>query len=148
MILSATSRPRGGFSIGEMQMKKARKIANTVADATLPKTPVTLDGKTYNLCLDFGALSEAETAINRELARAGSDQRVNLLAATVEENLANTGILFAAALRKYHPEISYKDALALINKENVFIVVFGIREAWNAAVSEKNSNPPKARPEK
>jgi hypothetical protein len=128
--------------------KRTRKIENTVVDATLPKTPLVIDGMTYNLCCDFGALSEAETRINVELAGAKPPGRINLLVAMAEENLANTRILFAAALRPFHPEIAFDDACKLVHHDNVFEVAFGLREAWRASMPETKAHPPGAQPAK
>lgn len=111
-----------------------RKIAGTVADPTLPKTPVTIGEKTYSLCFDFGALAEAETAINADLLRARSDYQVNLLNALPTQNLANTRILFAAALRTFHPEIDFDEACKMPDAPALFTVASAIRDAWVAAM--------------
>jgi hypothetical protein len=127
---------------------RKRKIAGTVADPTLPKTPVVIAGKTYNLCLDFGALAEAETAINGERARAGNEGRVNLLVALAEQNLANTRAIFAAALRTFHPEIGFEEARKMVGPQNVFLVAMAIRNAWTQAMPEPETNPEEAQPQK
>ena len=110
---------------------KQRKIAGTVADATLPKTPVEIDGRTYQLCFTLGALSEAETSINAELARQGSEERVNLLLALPSGNLASTRIVFAAAVRTFHPELSFDEARDLLTFEDLYTVALKVRDAWN-----------------
>jgi hypothetical protein len=125
-------------------MKNRRKIENTVADSTLPKTPVQIEGRTYNLCCDFGALSQAESAINAEFMRNNSPSRVNLLVAMADENLGNTRVLFAAALRAFHPEIDFETGCALIHPGNVFEVAVALRQAWKAAMPEAKANPPVA----
>lgn len=115
---------------------KKRTIAGTAADPTLPKTPITIKGKTYDLCFTFGALAEAETSINVELARKGSDERVNMLMQFPIVNLANTRACFAAALRTFHPEISFADAIAMVTPGTIFTVAEIIQAAWNAAVKD------------
>lgn len=129
-------------------MGKVRKIAGTLDDATLPKTPVTIDGKEYNLCCDMGVLATAETRINRELALAGSQERVNLLYAMVEENLTNMRVLFAASLRTFQPELSYREALALVRFDTAAEVLLALRAAYRAAMPEKKDNPPTAQASK
>lgn len=124
-----------------------RKIAGTVADATLPKTPIVIDGKTYNLCFDYGALSEAEVAINVELAKIGNE-RVNLLIALAELNLGSTRTLFAAALRTFHVEIGFAAAQAMVRHDNLFLVAGTIQDAWKASTPEPTGNPPQAQPAK
>jgi hypothetical protein len=121
-----------------------RKIAGTKADPTLPKTPIVIGGKTYNLCFDLGALAEAETSINAELAADRRSERVNLLAAMPVQNLRNTRILFAAAVRTFHPQLSFDEALALPRLNNMYEVGTMLIEAWTAAMVDPDSpaNPP------
>jgi len=115
---------------------KKRKIANTVADSTLPKTPITIGGKTYNLCFDLGALSEAETLINAELIRANRSDLINLLFALPVQNLANTRKIFACGIRTFHPELSYEEALKLLTVDALYEAATAIRLAWTAANPE------------
>jgi hypothetical protein len=110
-----------------------RRIAGTIADATLPKTPITIAGREYNLCFDLGALAEAETAINAELVKAGRSDYVNLLFALPAQNLASTRIVFAAALRTFHPDIDFDAAKKMIALEDLYAVALKVREAWQAA---------------
>jgi hypothetical protein len=107
-----------------------RTIVNTPADPTLPSTPIEIGGKLFNLCFDFGALAEAEADFNRQ------GHRVNLLTALPELNLGNTRILFAASVHKYHPELSFDEAIALVHFRNVYQVVQTISQAWNEAMPE------------
>ena len=113
------------------------KVAGTPADPTLPKTPVTIDGKEYNLCFDLGALAVAEAALNAE------GHNVNLLAALPQLNLANTRVIFAAALRTFHPNISFDDAVKMVSFANVYTIANAIAEAWQSALpgpeTEKNA---------
>ena len=124
---------------------RTRKIAGTTADATLPKTPVVLGGKTYNLCLDLGALAEAETEINGELLRAGRKESVNLLFALPALNLASVRLIFAAAIRKFHPEISFDEACALVTLVTVYDIAKRIQDVWDAA-SPVTATPDPSRP--
>lgn len=112
---------------------KQRKIAGTIADATLPKTPIEIGGVTYQLCFDLGALAEAETAINAELGAGGRSDFVNLLFALPAQNLANTRIVFAAAVRTFHPELSFDAARNLVQLPDLYAVALKVREAWNAS---------------
>lgn len=117
---------------------KTRKIAGTSADPTLPKTPIEIDGKTYDLCFDLGALAEAEQAINRE------GHQVNLLAALPVLNLTNVRLIFAAALRKFHPEVGYDEAVSMVTLANVYAIASVIAEAWKAALPEPEPVPTEA----
>jgi hypothetical protein len=125
-------------------MGKARKIAGTIADPTLPKTPVTVGGKTYNLCFTFGALAMAEHHINRSLAKEGNPERVFLLRLLPELTLYNTQILFAAAVRQFHPELEFKEACDLVNYSSVFAIQKAIVDGFSAAMPEvdNSADPP------
>jgi hypothetical protein len=117
---------------------KTRKVAGTPADPTLPKTPITIGGTTYDLCFDLGALAEAEQALNRE------GHNVNLLAALPVMNLANVRVIFAAAIRKFHPEITFEQAMAMITLQNVYLIANAVSEAWQAALPEPEPVPTEA----
>lgn len=116
-------------------VNKARKISGTQTDPTMPKTPITIDGKEYNLCFDFGALAEAESALTAE------GHNVNLLAALPQFNLSNTRIVFAAALRTFHPEIGYEQAFGMVNFGNVYTIAGVIADAWEASLPKPESKP-------
>lgn len=113
-----------------------RQIAGTIADATLPRTPVTVQGREYNLCFDLGALAEAESIINAEFAKAKMPERVNLLLALTDLNLKNTRIVFAAAIRTFHPDLSFEEALELPGLADLFRVISAIEAAWSASTAE------------
>jgi hypothetical protein len=117
-----------------------RRVANTVVDATLPKIPVTIDGKTYDLCFDLGALAEAET----EFRRQGHD--VNLMDALPGFTLAQVRTLFPCALRKFHPDISFDDAQKMVTLPTLYVVAAAIGAAWQASLpeSDKQADPPQA----
>ena len=112
---------------------KPTSIAGTVADTTLPKTPIELNGVTYHLCFTLGALAQAETALNAEFARAGLEREVNLLVALPAGNLAGTLITFAAALRTFHPEITYEAACELLSFDDVYKAGMAVAAAWTAS---------------
>lgn len=105
-----------------------RKIANTKTDPTLPKTPIAINDDEYNLCFDLGALAEAEAELNAE------GHNVNLLAALPTLNLTNVRVIFAAAIRKFHPSIDYDEAVGMVNLGNVYLIAAAISDAWQAAL--------------
>jgi hypothetical protein len=120
----------------------ARVIADGVADTTLPKTPVTIGGKVYNLCFDLGALAEAETAINAELLRRTPPQHLNLLVALPVQDLASTRVAFAAAVRKFHPKLGFDEAMGMLTLENVYDAQLAIRAAWDASAAPQQDRSP------
>lgn len=107
-----------------------KQSARTLVDATLPRTPITIGGKTYDLCLDLGSLSEAES----ELVRLGYD--VNILLSLPPVNLSTTRVVFGAALRRFHPELSFPQAVALLTPKYIHPAYIAIMEAWGKSISE------------
>ncbi len=121
-----------------------KRVAKATSDAGLGKTPITIDSKKYSLCFDFDAMAAAEIKLNMELSAAGSEERVNLLIALAELNLSSVPVLFAAALKTFHPEIGFDAARALVRADNLYIVASTIQHAWGAAQPEPAKNPPAA----
>lgn len=116
----------------------ARKVANTPIDPTLQKTPITIGGVTYNLCFDLGSLAEAEQTLNR------AGHNVNLLYALPNLNLANVRVIFGAALRAFHPEVTFEQAMDLITFHNLYAIANAVSEAWTAALPEPEPVPMEA----
>lgn len=118
-------------------MSKSSK-AKTVPkiDPTLPKTPIIINDETYNLCFDFGALALAEAALNEQ------GHTVNLLAALPQLNLANTRIIFAAALHAFHPDIAFEQAVGMVNFGNVYLIAGAIADAWEASLPAPKQDKP------
>jgi hypothetical protein len=108
-----------------------RKFAQTTADPMLPRTPIEIDGKTYNMCFDFGAILEAESAYARE------GHQANLLVNFRNFSFYGVRMVFPCAVRTFHPELTWDQARALVNMGNVFDIGNAIFEAWNAAQVKK-----------
>lgn len=121
--------------------KQVKPEPRTIIDSTLPRTPIKIGTKTYDLCLDLGALSEAET----ELVRKGYDE-VNILVSHPPVNLTTTRIIFGAALRRFHPEISYEDAVALLDERYIHHAYVTIVQAWDDAVKKSQEAEDKKNP--
>lgn len=112
-----------------------RKVAGTPVDPTLPRTPITINGRDYDLCFDLGALASAESA----LISAGHE--VNLLAALPTPNLSNVRIIFACAIRAFHPDIDFNEAVGMVTLTNVYSIANAIAQAWQAALPEALPEP-------
>lgn len=97
-------------------------------DPTLPTQEVKIGGKTYTLCFDLRSLARAE----RELRAAGND--VNLFYALPGRTLDNILTLFACSIRRFHPEIGYDDACALLTPLDVYTVGDAINKLWEESV--------------
>jgi hypothetical protein len=121
---------------------RIRKIAGTPADPSLPKTPVTIAGTVYQLCFDLGALAEAETSINAELARLRPPQHLNLLIALPAQDLASVRVTFAAAVRKFHPELGFDEAMRLLTLDCIHDVALAVRGAWEKSAPEPSAGDP------
>jgi hypothetical protein len=108
---------------------KTAALATAVAqdgsvDPTLLTAQVTIAGKVYTLCFDLGTLSRGE----HELRAAGYD--VNLLQSLPADTLEHVLVLFAVAIRRFHPEIAYPDALKIPSLPHVFPLRIAIADAW------------------
>lgn len=104
-------------------------------DPTLPFTPVEIDGETYKLCYDFGAIG----TIEGELEAAGHPD-VNLLVMGWQINARTLPVLLAAGLRVYHPEISFDDAKKLVNWRNAMALTVAIRKAQGQFSGDADSD--------
>jgi hypothetical protein len=69
---------------------------------------------------------------------------VNLLVSLSELNLRNVRVLFAAAVRTFHPELGFEEAQELLALADIFRVVGAIELSWSASVPEpeKTADPP------
>lgn len=97
-------------------------------DPTLQTRDVTIGGKVYTLCLDLRSLARAE----RELRANGYD--VSLYLALPGQTLDNILTVFAAALRRFHPEIDYDAACNLLTLPDVYVVGEAIMRLWQSSM--------------
>jgi hypothetical protein len=107
-----------------------RKIAETPLDPTLPSVSVEIDGTTYRLVFDLGSLAEAEAAFVAQ----GHD--VNLLRALPVLNVSSVRIIFACAVKKFHPELGFEEAKNLVNFPSLYVVAAAVTDAWSKSVPE------------
>lgn len=121
--------------------RKKRVVANTVADPTLGTADITIAGKTYTMCFDMGALAEAELHFRR------AGENINLLSVFPQASLASVLILFPCAIHKFHPEIGFKEAQAVIKKsmKGIYAVAACITLAWKEAMPEPDPSAPKSK---
>lgn len=121
-----------------------KKKTETSIDPTLPFTEITLDGATYKMCFDFGAIATVEA----ELRRAGKP--VSLLQSSWELGMLDLQLLFAASLRPFHPDLDFEAAKRLVNWRNVDQIIVKIRQAQANFAPEQDdkADPPQAPSEK
>lgn len=91
---------------------------------------VDIKGKTYTLCFDTRALIKAE----HDLREQGHD--VNLQRSLPVLTLENTVIVFAAAVRRFHPEITFDDAIDLVSMRYYMAVGNAVLAAWEKCLAE------------
>ena len=92
----------------------------------LPSYPVTIGGKTYKLCFDFDELCKSQDAFNR------AGYGINLLYAldVARADPRSMQILFAAAVRPFHPELNFEAACKLVTIGSFYVVVTAILNAF------------------
>jgi hypothetical protein len=106
----------------------------------LPKTPVVIEGATYNLCGSFAALVEAETFFNMLGAQVNLADAIFSVRQGANSALSAVRQIFPCAMRTFHPEISYASAQAMIDRMNALddpaIIQAVARRIWPARTYE------------
>jgi hypothetical protein len=119
-------------------MAKKNKVApTTVTASTAPdvsRIPVEIDGKTYDLCFEFVELAAAERLFRSQ------GHKLNLLIALPELTLESVREVFPCAAHKFHPELTWDQAQALVTMQSVYPIATAILLAWNGAAA-KNAIP-------
>ncbi|MBB6144716.1 hypothetical protein HNQ77_002672 [Silvibacterium bohemicum] len=117
-----------------------RKVADTPADPTLPTFPIQIDGTTYTLCLDFAALAEAESA----LQRAGHD--VCILRHMPSLSFELVKAFFVCGVQRFHPDLAFEDASKLVRLDTVWLIAKCIDIAYAMAMPATDEKPGEAQP--
>ncbi len=79
------------------------------ADKTLPTDVIEVAGKKYTICMDIGTLIDAEEELN------AAGHNVSLLLSLPPLSASKTRRIFAIALRKFHPEITFEEAMGILD---------------------------------
>lgn len=103
-------------------------------DPTEPTVSVTIKDVEYRLTFDFESLAQAEYELNAE------GHNVNLLACMPIPTLSTIRPLFAAAVRKYHPDLDYDAAIRLVTPINAQVIASSLLNAWNNFLPEKDDS--------
>lgn len=114
---------------------KAAEVATAVAadgsvDPTLLTSTVTIKGKEYTLCFDLLSLARAE----HELRKAGHD--VNLFEILPVDTAERLLTMFAVALRRFHPDIPFEDALRIPGLGSFYQLRLAVVDAWRRSLEE------------
>jgi hypothetical protein len=118
----------------EVMKRKLTAVAKIQVDPTIESSEIVIDGKVYRMCFDLGALAEAE---DRLIARGWN---INILDAFPRLNLSSVRTMFAVSLHKFHPEIAYEDALALLTLPYVYKAGVAIKDAWEKSLSKQDKD--------
>jgi hypothetical protein len=112
-------------------MAKKREIAHTVYDPTLETTEMTIRGKKFTLCFDFGALAEAERHFMIEGAQ------VDLMDALPQRSLWGSKIIFACAAHRFQPELSFEELKEFVSTPVSYAIWPFVNLAWRKAVESE-----------
>lgn len=110
-------------------------------DPTLQTSTVKVQGREYTLCFDMLTLAKVE----RELRAQGHN--VTLLEALPSQTLEHVLVTFAAALRRFHPEIPFAKALTLPKLADVYAVSLAIADAWKKSLPAPDESVKKNAPD-
>jgi hypothetical protein len=115
---------------------KRRIAGNPEVDPTLPKVEITLGGKKYFLCFDFGALALAEA----KLRDAGVE--CNLLECLDLTSLDATRIvpLLYGAVLAYQPAMAFEEVKSLVTMRNLGAIFEGIVNAYKESLAEPSDD--------
>jgi hypothetical protein len=80
------------------------------------RTPVVIDGRTYNLCGDFGPLVEAETHFAQRISGFNLAEVLLTWGENHDSIVDGARKLLPCALRPFHPDVSYDDAQGMIDR--------------------------------
>ena len=114
-------------------------------DPLLPRTPVTIDGKRYDLCFTFNALAQAKIGLRARGIHFNLLRSLDL----AEIDVDAIQPLFYAALLPFRPEMTVEEAFALVTLQTCDVILMGIVEAYGAAfgAQREEGGPPPAGPE-
>lgn len=123
-------------------MSKSKSVAGTPAEPTVQFTDLEIDGETYQLAWDFGAIARAEKMADCNLLQG--------IAAVFGSGMNASQLrgLFYAALQRAQPKITLAEVDALIRIDTMPDIKDGLLLAWNASLPEKKrmllADPPAA----
>jgi hypothetical protein len=108
----------------------SKKSENKPTAIDLTKTPIDVGGKTYFMCFDLDALSDAEEYFNQRGAN------VNLLRSLSSLGLKSVRQVFPCALHTHHPELGFKEAQKLLTIQATYSVAEAIVGIWSPVAAD------------
>lgn len=113
--------------------KRTPKLAPKPATAPpdLPTVDIEIGGRMYKACFDLQTLFEAE----EQLLRLGHWD-ANLLRILPEFSASSARRLFAVAIQRFHPEISFENRLDLLSHDPAALLIVSAKlaELWMASM--------------
>ena len=119
----------------------SKKLNMKPPDPLLPYATAVINGKTYKVCLEIGALARAKADLR------ANGIKVNILFSLDFDDMDVDVIpaVFYASLREFHPEVTMEEAFALVTMKTITIIFKALAEAFQKAMApegEKPSVPP------
>jgi hypothetical protein len=141
MQIGLQLRLRAAFLLEEDMAKKNAPAKAQDAEMA-PTALLELNGKTFQLCFTFGALREAKLALR------GRGIDINILNVYLMGRIDADTLpeLFYASLRRHHSDISFDDAMAMIDRSNFLPIVNALIEAWRISTHDPGSEESKTSP--
>ncbi len=116
--------------MSEETMKLAQREL-PVPDPTQPTADVVIDGEIYRLCFDIMALAEAEEALIKQ------GHNICLLVELPRLTIRSVLITFAAAVHKYHPEMTFEGVVKLLTPPHLTAAANAIVACWEKCRAPK-----------
>jgi hypothetical protein len=112
--------------------KKEQSTAVEAAQTAKPepsKTPIEINGRTYDMCFDFAELAKAE-----RLYRSQGHQ-FNLMFAMPEFTFGSLQVVFPCLVRTHHPELTWEQAQELVTLQSASAIALAVAGALDAGSS-------------
>jgi len=122
------------------KLRKIRKIASLPDDPTIPEVSIEIDEKKYRLCFDFAALAKAKSKLREHGVEVNLLQSLDFRIIDVD----TLPVLFYAASQHFQPNLTWEEAVRLVNVRTALGIFEGLGAAYMAAMVKPDKNPPLA----
>ena len=114
-------------------MKRNNKqSAPAVESAQAPKrepskTPIEINGETYDMCFDFAELAKSERLYRSQ------GHEFNLMFAMPEFTFGSLQVVFPCLVRTHHPELTWEQAQELVTLQSASSIALAVAGALGSA---------------
>jgi hypothetical protein len=112
-----------------MKKKEEAAVIEAKPQKVPSKTPIEINGKTYDLCFDFAELAKSE-----RLYRSQGHQ-FNLMFAMPEFTFGSLQVVFPCLVRTHHPELTWEQAQELVTLQSASAIALAVAAALEGASS-------------